>query len=190
MCGRFLDIYDLNDITSRFRVSRPPALALPLRYNIAPTQSAPVIRFDGEERELLHMRWGLIPRWAKDEKIGYRMINARAETVREKPSFRDAYASRRLIVPVSGFYEWQREGAHKQPFAIRHPDQSPLAFAGLWETWRDLETFTIVTTEANADMLPVQPHAAHPLTRADRRVARSGQPRPRGRAHLGTRRRA
>ena len=161
MCGRFYDIHDLDDITSRFRVSRPPALALPLRYNIAPTQSAPVIRFDGEERELLLMRWGLIPRWAKDEKIGYRMINARAETVREKPSFRDAYASRRLIVPVSGFYEWQRDGAHKQPFAIRHPDQSPLAFAGLWETWRDLETFTIVTTAANERMRAI--HDRMPL---------------------------
>ena len=139
MCGRFYDIHDLADITSRFRVSRPPALALPLRYNIAPTQSASVIRFDGDEREFLLMRWGLTPHWAKDEKLGYRMINARAETVREKPSYRDAYASRRLIVPVSGFYEWQRAGAHKQPFAIRHPDQSPLAFAGLWGTSHDLE---------------------------------------------------
>ena len=105
MCGRFYDIHDLDDITSRFRVSRPPPLPLPIRYNIPPTQNAPVIRFDGEDRELLLMRWGLIPRWAKDEKIGARMINARAETVPEKPSFRDAYASRRLIVPVSGFYE-------------------------------------------------------------------------------------
>jgi putative SOS response-associated peptidase YedK len=120
-----------------------------------------VIRSDGDERELLLMRWGLIPRWAKDEKIGYKMINARAETVPEKPSFRDAYASRRLIIPVSGFYEWKRSGSHKQPFAIRHPDRSPLAFAGIWESWHDLETFAIVTTEANEAMQAI--HDRMPL---------------------------
>ena len=152
MCGHFYDIHDIDDITSRFRVDRPRGLSLPLRYNVAPSQSVPVIRVEDDKRELTLMRWGLIPHWAKDEKIGYKMINARAETVREKPSYRDAYASRRLIVPVSGFYEWKRDGAHKQPFAIRHPDQSPLAFAGLWGTWHDLDTFTIVTTDANADM--------------------------------------
>ena len=150
MCGRFYDIHDLDDITSRFRVDRPRDLSLPFRYNVAPTQIVPVIRVEDDKRELVLMRWGLIPHWEKDERIGYKMINARAETVREKPSYRDAYASRRLIVPVSGFYEWKREGAHKQPFAIRHPDQSPLAFAGLWGAWHDLDTFTIVTTEANA----------------------------------------
>jgi putative SOS response-associated peptidase YedK len=161
MCGRFYDIHDLDDITSRFRVSRAPADPLPLRYNLAPTQTAPVILFDGDERELILMRWGLIPHWAKDEKIGYRMINARAETVREKPSYRDAYASRRLIVPVSGFYEWKRDGAHKQPYAIRHPDQSPLPFAGLWETWHDIDTFTIITTAAKQPMRAI--HDRMPL---------------------------
>jgi putative SOS response-associated peptidase YedK len=114
MCGRFYNLLDLDDITTRFRVSRVPALPLPQRYNLAPSQTAPVIRLDGDERELVLMRWGLIPHWAPDEKIGYKMINARAETVREKPSYRDAYASRRLIVPVSGFYEWKRDGAHKR----------------------------------------------------------------------------
>ena len=120
-----------------------------------------MIRVKDDARELTLMRWGLIPHWAKDEKIGYSMINARAETVREKPSYRDAYASRRLIVPVSGFYEWKRDGAHKQPFAIRHPDQSPLVFAGLWGTWHDLDTFTIVTTEANEAMQAI--HDRMPL---------------------------
>ena len=161
MCGRFYDIYDIDDITTRFRVDRPRDLALPFRYNVAPSQIVPVIRVEDDKRELALMRWGLIPHWAKDEKIGYKMINARAETVREKPSYRDAYASRRLIVPVSGFYEWKRDGAHKQPFAIRHPDQSPLVFAGLWGTWHDLDTFTIVTTEANKDMQAV--HDRMPL---------------------------
>jgi putative SOS response-associated peptidase YedK len=114
------------------------------------------------------MRSGFIPHWAKDENIGYKMINARAETVREKPSYRDAYASRRLIVPVSGFYEWKRDGAHKQPFAIRHPNQSPLPFAGLWGTWHDLDTFTIVTTEANAAMSTV--HDRIPLILDDEQI--------------------
>jgi putative SOS response-associated peptidase YedK len=107
------------------------------------------------------MRSGFIPHWAKDENIGYKMINARAETVREKPSYRDAYASRRLIVPVSGFYEWKRDGAHKQPYAIRHPDQSPLPFAGLWETWHDIDTFTIITTAAKQPMRAI--HDRMPL---------------------------
>jgi putative SOS response-associated peptidase YedK len=168
MCGRFYDIHDLDDITSRFRVDRPRDLSLPVRYNVAPSQSVPVIRVMDDKRELTLMRWGLIPHWAKDEKIGYKMINARAETVREKPSFRDAYASRRLIVPVSGFYEWKRKGTHKQPFAIRHPDKSPLAFAGLWETWQDLDTFTIVTTAANAAMRPV--HDRMPLILDDEQI--------------------
>jgi putative SOS response-associated peptidase YedK len=161
MCGRFYDICDLDDITLRFRVDRPRDLSLPLRYNVAPSQSVPVIRVMDDERELTFMRWGLIPHWAKDEKIGYKMINARAETVREKPSFRDAYASRRLIVPVSGFYEWKRDGTHKQPFAIRHPDQSPLAFAGLWGTWHDMDTFTIVIAAANQPMSSI--HDRMPL---------------------------
>jgi putative SOS response-associated peptidase YedK len=161
MCGRFYDIHDLDDITSRFRVDRPRDLSLPLRYNVAPTQSVPVIRIENEKRELTLMRWGLIPHWAADEKIGYKMINARAETVAEKPSYRKAYESRRLIVPASGFYEWKRDGTHKQPFAIHRPDDEPLAFAGLWETWHDTETFTIITTAANATMRQI--HDRMPL---------------------------
>ena len=156
------------DITSRFRVDRPRSLTLPMRYNLAPTQQAPVIRIENEEHELILMRWGLIPHWAKDEKIGYRMINARAETVAEKPSYRKAYESRRLIVPASGFYEWKREGTHKQPFAIRRPDHAPLAFAGLWETWQDLDTFTIITTAANKPMRAI--HDRMPLILFDEQI--------------------
>src|SRR3954469_409072 len=107
-----------------------------------------LIRETGDSREMEMMRWGLIPHWAKNAKIGGRMINARAETVREKPAFKHAYAARRLIVPASGFYEWQREGTHKRPFAIHRADGAPLAFAGLWETWHDIDTFTIITTTA------------------------------------------
>jgi putative SOS response-associated peptidase YedK len=162
MCGRFYDINDLDDITSRFRVSRAPVELLPLRYNLAPTQSAPVICFDGDERELVLMCWGLIPRWARDEKIGYRMINARAETVREKPSYRDAHASRRLIVPSVRLL--RMEARRRAQAALRHPlprRQSPAPFAGLWECWHDLGTFTIITTAANAAMQAV--HDRMPL---------------------------
>lgn len=168
MCGRFYNIHDLDDITTRFRVDRPRSLTVPLRYNVAPSQVAPTIRVMDDTRELAFMRWGLIPHWAKDEKIGYKMINARAETVAEKPSYRSAYASRRLIVPVSGFYEWKREGKHKQPFAIRRLDQSPLPFAGLWETWHDVDTFTIVTTAANKAMSAV--HDRMPLILSDEQI--------------------
>src|SRR3954451_9791463 len=148
MCGRFYDVHELSDFAHTFKASPEPHISYNVRYNIAPTQSALVVRDSGDSRELSTMRWGLIPHWAKDTKIGGRMINARAETVREKPAFRHAYAARRLIVPASGFYEWQREGTHKQPFAIHRPDGAPLAFAGLWETWHDIDTFTIVTTTA------------------------------------------
>src|SRR4051794_3535440 len=148
MCGRFYDTYDLAELKRSFEISGQSSPDYHIRYNIAPTQSALVIRETGDSRDMEMMRWGLIPHWAKDAKIGGRMINARAETVRVKPAFKHAYAARRLIVPASGFYEWKREGTHKQPFAIHRPDGAPLAFAGLWETWRDIDTFTIVTTTA------------------------------------------
>ncbi len=107
--------------------------------------------------ELVSAHWGLIPFWAKDRKIGAKLINARAETVAEKPAFRAAFKSRRCLVPADGFYEWRREGKVKQPFLIESADSEPMAFAGLWETWKDedgkpLVSCTIITTEANAIM--------------------------------------
>src|SRR5689334_6033300 len=161
MCGRYYDVHELSDFANAFKAARSAQVDYKIRYNIAPTQSALVVRDTGDSRELQLMRWELIPHWAKDEKIGARMINARAETVREKPAFKRAYSSRRLIVPASGFYEWKTEGSHKQPFAIHRPDGKPLAFAGLWETWHDLDTFTIVTTAANPTMRQV--HERMPL---------------------------
>jgi putative SOS response-associated peptidase YedK len=126
------------------------------RYNIAPTQSVPVIRQDAKEpvRRASLMRWGLIPSWAKDAAIGGRMINARAETAPEKPAFKDSLQRRRCLIPADGFYEWQRTGKNKQAFCFELVDRQPFAFAGLWDCWRGphqavLETCTILTTTPN-----------------------------------------
>lgn len=135
------------------------------RWNIAPTQEIPVIRAGGEGEDpgphLILMRWGLVPFWAKDAAIGSRMINARAETLAVKPAFRDALKRRRAIVPADGFYEWRSDAGRKMPLYIRRRDGRPMAFAGLWESWRGTKeaplaepmlTATIVTTEANAPL--------------------------------------
>lgn len=126
------------------------------RYNIAPTQYVAAIRQNKmQQRELVMLRWGLVPQWAKDPAIGNRMINARAETVAEKPSFRSAYRKRRCLILASGFYEWHKENNGKTPYFITTTDESPFAFAGLWEYWiaRDsadvLQTTTIITMPAN-----------------------------------------
>ncbi len=134
------------------------------RYNIAPTQEIAALRAGGEKgsRSLVALRWGLIPSWAKDPNIGNRMINARAETVAEKPSFRNAMKRRRCLVLSDGYYEWQKQGPKepKQPFYICMEDERPFAYAGLWESWKDpsgkrLESCTIITTEANSLTRPI-----------------------------------
>jgi putative SOS response-associated peptidase YedK len=101
------------------------------------------------------MRWGLLPSWTKDPKKAPLLNNARAETVAEKPSFRSAFKSRRCLIPASGFFEWKTEGKVKQPYYFRRPDERPIAFAGLWETWNEIESCTIITTDANAVMAPI-----------------------------------
>ncbi len=130
-----------------------------VRYNIAPTQFVAAIRNDeSESRELVMLRWGLVPFWAKDPAIGNRMINARAETVAEKPSYRSAYKKRRCLILASGFYEWRKEGNGKTPYYITTEDNSSFAFAGLWERWdskdsgESLQTTTIITVDANEFM--------------------------------------
>jgi putative SOS response-associated peptidase YedK len=153
MCGRFALIVDASVLADVFEVE-PPADLKP-RYNIAPTQTVPVVRRGSEsERELAPVRWGLIPSWAKDAKMGARMINARAETVAEKPSFRSAVKSRRCLVPASGFFEWVKTDGGKQPYFVRFQDDRPFAFAGLWERWSKgddgpVDTCTIITTIPN-----------------------------------------
>lgn len=132
-----------------------PTEELAPRYNIAPTQSAAVIRRQEDaSRRLTMLRWGLIPFWAKDPAIGNRLINARAETAGSKPAFRQAYRKRRCLVLANGFYEWQRAGSDKIPWYITHASTQPFAMAGLWESWSrgaegPLETFTILTTTAS-----------------------------------------
>lgn len=166
MCGRFLITAPIEALRLLFQV--PSGLNLEARYNLAPTQSAPVLRLDAEgQRALSMLRWGLIPSWAKDATIGAKLINARADTVATKPSFRAAFRQRRCLVPVDGFYEWQEVPGSKakQPYLICRAgsgpgrDGSTFVFAGLWERWVDgsqpVETFTIITTDANATLAPI-----------------------------------
>ncbi len=133
------------------------------RYNIAPSQPVAAVRAgEGGARELTLLQWGLIPSWAKDPAIGSRMINARAETAAEKPSFRAAMKRRRCLIPASGFYEWARVGAAKQPFFIRMKEGRPFALAGLWEQWcgedgSELETCAILTTSPNEMTAKIHP---------------------------------
>ncbi|MCP4664326.1 MAG: SOS response-associated peptidase [bacterium] len=152
MCGRYT-LTDPGDLVEELEVESPTQELAP-RYNIAPTQDAPVVRIGGEgERELALLRWGLIPSWAKEAAIGNRMINARSETVAEKPSFRTALRRRRCGVLADGFYEWRKTGGAKQPYHIHLTDCRPFVMAGLWERWtrgpQPIETFTIITTRAN-----------------------------------------
>jgi putative SOS response-associated peptidase YedK len=130
------------------------------RYNIAPTQDILSIRRAEDAREAVFLTWGLVPSWAKDVSIGAKLINARSETVTEKPSFREAFKKRRCIIPADGFYEWQRTEGRKQPFFFQMKDESPFGFAGLWERWQGvggeaIESCTILTTEANEVLIPV-----------------------------------
>lgn len=155
MCGRFTLRTPLHVLMRQFNLSAQTEWQLPLRFNIAPTQSIAVIVETDVGRELEQMRWGLIPSWSKDPKSGPPLFNARSETVAEKPSFRTALRRRRCLIPADGFYEWKKEGKLKQPFYIRRPDEQPFAFAGLWEEWQDARSCTILTTAANGLMAPL-----------------------------------
>jgi len=158
MCGRFTLASPGRTIAEAFELASAPELRA--RYNIAPTQDVAAVRAGGVGRELAMLRWGLIPSWAKDAEIGARMINARGETVAEKPSFRAPLRSRRCLIVADGFYEWKRVGAGKQPYHVRMADGRPFAFAGLWDRWAPaagevVESCTIVTTAPNELMAPI-----------------------------------
>ena len=151
MCGRYSLKADLGELAQRFEFDGD-WLAFESKYNVAPTQEVLTV-VGGESRRAGYMRWGLIPSWAKDPSIGSRTINARAETVADKPSFRNALR-RRCLVLADGFYEWQKSGSRRRPMRVVMRSGEPFAFAGLWETWRDPEgevvpSCTIITTEAN-----------------------------------------
>jgi putative SOS response-associated peptidase YedK len=157
MCGRFGASCQYGDI----KVLQADFPGFYPRYNIAPSQDVAVIVRNEDRNQLKTMRWGLVPSWAQDPSIGQRMINARAETLLEKPSFKQLVARRRCLVPADGFYEWRREGNRKVPMWIHLKSRAPFAFAGLWDYWRDpagdkeLYSFTIITTEANALLRPI-----------------------------------
>lgn len=178
MCGRYTLTDPGAELLRHFQLSMLPPDYRP-RYNIAPSQPVTAIIADDNGRRAGYLRWGLIPSWAKDPAIGHRMINARAETVAEKPSFRTALRRRRCLVPVDGFYEWQQRDGHKQPVRFVSAQGGLFAFAGLWESWRPtpspppsdgrdgrsgdddiaidevIYTCTIITTEANDFVRPV-----------------------------------
>ena len=158
MCGRyFLDTLP-ELLAGQFRVHKYPVYAA--SYNIAPTQPALAVRRHGEDNEWAWLRWGLVPHWAKDLSIGARTLNARGESLAEKPAFRAAFRYRRCIVPASGFFEWQTTPTGKQPYAIVPTDLPCFGFAGLWEHWTSpdgsvVESVAVVTTGANALMAPI-----------------------------------
>ncbi len=169
MCGRFTQRFSWRELHELLDLIGTPANLAP-RYNVAPGQQVATVRTEDGGRRLARLRWGLIPPWANEPNIGYRLINARSETVRTKPSFRSAWRSRRCLIPADGFYEWTGERKARQPWLITMKEGGLFCFAGLWERWRvpagleltgmladlregdALETCTILTTAANADI--------------------------------------
>lgn len=164
MCGRFTQSQSIPWIAQEFGIAEVSCDLGP-SYNIAPTQKVAVVVTDGVKK-LVSVRWGLVPSWAKDISIGSKMINARAETITEKASYKNAFKKRRCLVVADGFYEWQNVGDSKRPVYIRLKSGKPFGFAGLYEVWKPQEgdaitTCTIITTEANELMVPI--HARMPV---------------------------
>ncbi|MCE2439772.1 MAG: SOS response-associated peptidase [Candidatus Latescibacteria bacterium] len=161
MCGRFTQMMTWRELHELYALAEPLAAPdLQPRYNGAPTQDFSVCRIDENgDRVIARLRWGLVPGWARDIKMGARMINARSETVHEKPAFGAAFRSRRCLVPANGWFEWQRAGHGKQPYYLALADASPLSFAGLWERWdkggEALESFSIITTAADEPLAEI-----------------------------------
>jgi putative SOS response-associated peptidase YedK len=152
MCGRFSLAMDFNLLQEKFRFTFPDEWNP--RYNIAPSQPVLTVTRQGNRRVGQPMRWGLVPFWAKDPKIGYKMINARAETLDERPAYKHPFRKQRCLIPADGFYEWKRSGKTKQPYRFQIKGGEPFAFAGLWDQWKQgtdfLYTCTIITTRPNA----------------------------------------
>lgn len=162
MCGRYTLTQSPAAIAAAFGLDLAEMPDLEPRYNIAPSQRVPVVLVDPEthQRQLRLLQWGLVPSWAKDPKIGARLINARAETIAEKPSFRHAFKRRRCLVVADGFYEWQQTGKQKQPFYLRERQGAVFGFAGLWEHWQGgtgagIDSCTILTTAATETLRPL-----------------------------------
>lgn len=164
MCGRYRLSRDQQRVAEHFEIEDWREIKIPFqlpRFNAAPSQVLPAVRLaDDRRRELVGLRWGLVPRWAKAPGVGYRTVNARAETVAVKPSFKDSFRCRRCLIPTDGFYEWQPSGRRKQPWLVRLKTGDLFALAGLWDRWMGrggeaLETFTIIVTDANDLLRPL-----------------------------------
>jgi len=183
MCGRYVRRSDKQRIAEHFHVHGPSLPEFGPSWNVAPQTFQPIVRLDRDtgEREVVLMRWGLIPFWSNDEKIGLRTINAKAETITTTPAFREAFKYRRCLVPADAFYEWQKLDAKtRQPFAIAMKDGRPYAFAGVWEKWKDraaradLLTFAVITTDPNEVVQPM--HDRMPVIIPERDYDRWLQP--------------
>ncbi|HEX6312445.1 MAG TPA: SOS response-associated peptidase [Acidimicrobiia bacterium] len=163
MCGRYVQASSPELLAERFGVDEVRIEEHEPRYNVAPRAEVPAVRRRHDRKVLSLLRWGLVPSWAKDTKIGDRLINARAEAVADKPAFRGAFARRRCLIPADGFYEWRAVPGRrrKQPMFVHRRDGEPMAFAGLWEVWREreeddwLRSCVIVTTDANDLLMPI-----------------------------------
>jgi putative SOS response-associated peptidase YedK len=158
MCGRFVQYADAEHYASRYADDIAPDLDDGdgrARWNVAPTRTVLAVRCEAGRRRLVPLRWGLVPHWSKGPDHRYSMINARAESVHERPAYRDAFRHRRCLIPVEGFYEWRTSGRNKQPHLIRRDDGAPFVLAGLWAHWQDpagsrvIESCTIIVTSAN-----------------------------------------
>jgi len=158
MCGRYTITSAPEAVRALFRYAEQPNF--PPRYNVAPTQPIPIVRLAEGQRQFALVRWGLLPSWVKDPKAFTLLINARGESVIDKPAFRAAMKRRRCLIPTDGFYEWKAVGGRKQPYFVRLKSGAPMAFAGLWECWtgpngEELETAAIVTTNANRQLAEI-----------------------------------
>ncbi len=159
MCGRYNLITDAEALIDFFEIEHSVLDEFGPRYNIAPSQDVPIVRDTGHGRELVLARWGLVPHWSKEEKPRFSTINARADTVADKPTYRDPFKRKRCLVPSTGFYEWRREDDQKIPHHIRLPDGTLFAFAGLWDHWdkegAGFDSYSIIVTGANETMQPI-----------------------------------
>jgi putative SOS response-associated peptidase YedK len=171
MCGRFTLAVDAAELAAAFELVGK--IQLEPRYNIAPTQPVAAVRLGAAGPELAELRWGLVPRWADDPKIGHRLINARSEGVADKPAFREAFRQRRCLVPSTGFYEWRTEGRRKLPYLVRRRDRRLFAIAGLWERWRGpqgpLESCTLLTRPSAGPVASLHDRMPVVLTPAEAR---------------------
>lgn len=170
MCGRFARFTDPDELLRPLGVQWQGS-KLPASYNVAPSQPVLAVRRHDDQREAVLLRWGLIPPWAKDKSIGYRMINARAEGIADKSAYRQPFRRQRCLIPADGFYEWRREGGRKQPYYIHRTDGRPMAFAGLWTRWQGgeevIESCTIITGQPNALLAPIHDRMPVILDEAD-----------------------